>query len=117
MAKHYEHNVSAMARRADRIVRMNMKIAAQIAAAAEDPEQVKADAKKPVGEAPFYLHVAARFAQAVVKQASDQDARGGAALNVLIVGQAPTTAAWLDDVKALDVKAIEAVPTDKTEKK
>ena len=113
MAKNYQHNVTAMARQASRLVRQNMKILRAVSAAAENPEQVKADAKLPFGDAPFYLHFAARMGTAIVKQASEQSQGGGANLNVLIVGQAPTTAAWLDDVRAHEQRAIVEVTPEK----
>jgi len=87
-------------------------MAAAIEDAAKNPAGVKEDAKLSKAHAPMYLHLAAAIAADTARSEAARDAPTTNNLNVVIVGQAPTAAAWLEQVqqvrqlppKVIDVK-------------
>lgn len=62
-------------------------------------DEVKMAAKLPKGEAPMYLHMAAAIAADAARTEAAKGPPTTNNLNVIIMGQAPTAAAWLQQVQ------------------
>ena len=109
--------VANIRKRLERLQGNSLRIlAAAIDTMAENPEQVKADATLPKTQAPMYLHLAAAIASTAARK--DEETGGTTNnMNVVVVGQAPSMEAWLEQVKrfqqapkqqlAIDAKVVE----------
>jgi len=83
--------------------------------AAANPGEVKAAAKLSKANAPMYLHMAAAIAADTARTEAAREVTTTNNLNVVIVGQAPTADAWLEQVKqvrqlpskVIDAKVVE----------
>lgn len=117
----YKGRGEAIRRSADEVRAKALKIVgAAIEGASKHPAQVAADARLPKAEAPMYLHMATQIGAETMRKEADEKKDAGTTLNVMIMGQAPSTEAWLEAVKrsqAVDVLPIPATlaikaPTD-----
>lgn len=87
---------------AERRAKQSLRILRMAMNAGKDAKTVEEDARKSFSEAPFYLHAALRMGAAMAKT-EDGGGRGPTNLAIVITGQAPSTAAWLEAAKDADV--------------
>jgi hypothetical protein len=103
--------VARVQKRLERLRGNALKVMAYaIEEAAAHPEEVKAAAKMPKGEAPMYLHMAAAIAADTARVEAARAPTTTNNLNVVIIGQAPTAEAWLEQTKQVRQLAPAAKP-------
>lgn len=109
-------SAKSLRKRLGKTVTAAVKVLDAVMAGERTDEQIRQDAQLPQGEAPLYLHIATKLGVSAIGALKQDDpgARAGA-LAVVIIGQAESKEAWLEQAAGFQARALEARRTDAIE--